>query len=1665
MNLPLNTRSLILTNTEEVENIVNSKFAHNMDFDIRNINIFAEVTPYSYIPLKTSISDDGYIRVDNSLEAVSMNLYVGSKHQFLHQRLTMKDDSYKIELTEYFRTAWNPKKYVIFQDGYLMNPGIFTIIIPNFYNSYLKKVIYSTAKFKKGSRIDIYYIEADDNFSQLPISRDVYLGALKYIANINNDRIIKIPYPNKHYKGNQFFIFNENGEYLDRGLDYVVSHDKKYITLKPHCALKLANVDYIIFTFPQLAKDVEYAEDIDDNDITSLLTGSPFFTYSYSIVHEDNESGLVRFIPVFEDYKLTKKNFLLFGNGQWIQPDRYDINDNDSIILLNESDRQVASQTNYTMVIFTDNTDHTERQLPHDYLVLYMESKEDNQTNFKINANIDSRYKSFIIIKDGYIVTNYEYDHDLETIIFDDPIDNFYIIFLSSIVNNTRQEKLTQSVDFYCNPSGPEGTNLPAGYTNIEKNQILLFLNGAYIEPDLYEIKNNKIYLDKSFYTDENDHLFYLRNYKFSLILVYGAYNLEAEQITSDEIQQHYDLQNNLLDNYQHCAYVIHRSSNRDMEDSLIRFNDYFGKYDLDKRNFLLFADNGTFIHPSRYEMCNNNELFMIYHPDQERAGWTTYHSVVFDDSREDEKYSPPNYLIKDVIATEEYQSVFYIPKVSRRFRTFILFRGSMLLNKDYKYEIYDDKIVITDERYYIREGRSLTFVFVDAYSRVGVENRLLQATFSYIPNNTTQLPKNFLTKRFTTDNMIIFLNGLYLTPDKYKIENDEIMIDGYLDLDELVDHTFTIVYMTTIPTDLKEYDFILPTTSDVPIKQRDILDNIYWSYSSSTNTYGKIVIVEPKFTKYSLVKSNFLLFGKNGWKHPSTYEIYSNDRLILDPVDNERVTMAILTDCLDREESLSPLNTLVIDVEVEGTYVEVPKHHKNYKSFIVFCNGKLVDINNYHRLDKDANIIYLRHPITPKRKEKWSFVFLYAYMNSFQQTVFYQQNFTYQGENTKIPFSVFPVEAIDKLHLLFIDGIYKPIGEYISHTGYLNLENVEVGTQLSVVYLVSLIDEDYTEEISIFRPDVGIEDGFHFTYSYSTEPTTRNKISPFSHFSPVFSEYELTSSNCLLFSNGTWISPERFKFLSNSFIEFNYKEDKKKADWTNYTMIIPNEGLPFKNSYKPINIEIKKVTASVDRQKIFTIPEMNENATYLLFVGSLLFPSSIDKVAITENNELLFIKDYDYLDKGRSLYFVILNDSNMYDRRYPIFVQESFTSNIDPRAGTPIPSNWYKYEDYMLVFLGGMYLDKSRYTIESHEIFLTEDFESLTDEEFATYVRDRTYTVVYISAKVLDDHKEEIIEIPTKEEEEIKPNIKPRVIPEDDELDYSGWYFARFTSESNIVEHNGYTQYLNYFEGFDLTKDNFILFANSTWINPSRFNIIDNKTLEFISDEDKRHSDWSHYTMIFPFNKSLFNIHKQSYIKPQFKMVEFIAPKDIKEFELPTIEDGYDSILIFRNSLILPINDEDRFVIDDVTHKFKIRNQEDYIPKGTTVSLIFFKTITNSDQRIVLIQESFSCLGYETHIPNSIKLYENQKFNKTNLLVFLNGTYMDPERYRITNNTIYLAYDDIDFNNDHYYTIVYLEVLNNEELGIETNIVDHTFEEDLDNIIFEEKYAEPYVV
>ena len=1686
---------------EQLEKEINNNFKDK----INDIVLYAQVSSTSYYPIQSTITDKNEFKIIPDNNMVGLKLFIGSNKQFLKKTIIVEEDSFYLTITD-MNTAWNKDKFIVFRNGYLMNSGSLIFIIPSLNNNYKEKRVYSTVKFNKNDKIDIYYIENNDVFNNVVINNDVYIGSVKYIATKNNERIIIIPYPNSYYKrdSSSFFIFNRKGEYLDNRGDYIISKNGIYLTLSEDNTLRTAGIDYIIFAFPLYPSEMniqEYEELIEVNKDT----GSPIFRYYYSLPAIDDHSGIVHFSGKFDDYKLNKNNFLIFGDNVWIHPDRYDFVNNNTIRFINEEDKLSCHLYSYIMVLLDDTANHNNIQIPNNYLVHDIIVENDNQVSFDI-PEYSIRFKSFIIFLNNKLidVDNYTFDNEARILdlknITTTKGDHINLVFLSSIINNTNIESNILQFEFDLNPYAVRGTLLPEKYnkTNWDPEFILLFLNNKFIDPKDYWIDNGILYLDEDYYIDDNGNMRLLNNYKVNIVYLQGLYNPDAIKASEEEINL-IKYNQELLDTDDEYNLFLERISSRIIlnENGIgcIQFYPEFTDYKLEKKHLLLFG-NSTWIHPDRFYIKDNKTIIFINDIDKERSQKATYNLYILNDTAnidryKNELYSPSSFLIKSSIATEDNQSVFQIPQVSSNYNSFIIFKGSLLLNKAYRYTEKDNSIILLNEEDYVRKGRSLTFVFLDGFSHKNQEYQLTEHSFRLNPEGITELPGTLKDKDIE-NNFILFLNGTYLNPNRYRIIDNNIYLDNYIELDDIQNHQYTAISTFKILTRSKYYDFILPNKPQYPINVKEDLSNAYFSfsYSEDREVKGKsrsdsgIVKFEPEFTNYTLNKSNFLLFSNGIWIHPDRYDIYDNDILIFKySYDKEeahwkKYTMIIFNDIYRELELFMPEIFKVVQItatEDNQSYFKIDDIETKYKSCLVFKGSILLPVTNHdaYNLDFDNNSLTIYHEEDYIEKGKsLYFVYLNSSSNINQDHLLLQESIYLEDQtNAILPGSLYSDNFNNSHLLIFINGSFISPQRYQILSGGRILFGNDIqfkNTYMTCVYLVSCYKEDKYEEnyIKRLKPE-GIKDSFIYDHSYAnysvSDYITENNII---NFTPGFNDYNLDKSNFLLFVNGTWIHPDRYTILTNNMIKFNDIDSKlQQFNPHFYSMVVLNENINHEEYYKPTSITIKEVISNQDNQRLFKLPEECKEKSYIVFLGSIILNlNDENRFYINhENNTLIFLNEDDGVIKGRSLFFVILNDSSTNDRRIPIFVTESIKAELDISRGTELPSSWFTdntfNENYVLVFLGGLYIDPSRYEIRDNKIYILDDFSDLDDSfNGARLIRERTFTFVILTTKINEEY--DIIEIEDnddKEDEQEEIIKEEYILPEDDYIEHDNLKFEYYISEEKEEDTEGYLYFNHTFEDYILTKNDILLFSNTTWVHPDRYEIIDNHTIKMIDNIDTRYKT---FILVLVTNRNGFKEYRDNYIKTDFKYNDIIS-EEYKQakFDIPIIDQQYSNIISFKGSLLFPFSNSKIVYYNDFDHKLDIIDENYWLENGRSISLVYMNSISNN-MNTILTQITFECKSRETRIPSSFYSYENEKFDKQRMMLFINGTLLSPDKYILNDNIIYLKRNDYDYSGNNYYSLIYLKEIREDMIDIE--LIDDKDIYENDSIIFEEIYTYP---
>ena len=293
------TKKKQLTDSAEVEKEIEDEYINcgSKDIDPEDIAVYVEIDKDNLYPLDISIND-GKVKIKDTYFAADRNLYLGSKRQFLYKQMYIDHRSNILKLDGTFRTGWNKDKYLLFKNGYLVNRAIYWVRVSDMENIYGDKLIFSASSFKPGDRIDLFYIESRDDMDLVPYNRDVYMSSKIVTSYKNNQKVVKVPYPNKIYPRGQkqFFIFTKDGIFLDNRYDYTLSDDKEYVSFKKDV---LPNTgDFVTFVFPYVRSNFEVDGEYEDA-LSGEKAGTKFF-FSYSVL------DLISF-DIFIYSKLTVK--------------------------------------------------------------------------------------------------------------------------------------------------------------------------------------------------------------------------------------------------------------------------------------------------------------------------------------------------------------------------------------------------------------------------------------------------------------------------------------------------------------------------------------------------------------------------------------------------------------------------------------------------------------------------------------------------------------------------------------------------------------------------------------------------------------------------------------------------------------------------------------------------------------------------------------------------------------------------------------------------------------------------------------------------------------------------------------------------------------------------------------------------------------------------------------------------------------------------------------------------------------------------------------------------------------------------------------------------------------------------------------------------------------
>lgn len=484
-----------------IEDEINAKFTGNADIRAKDVQLFSKLNKMTCMPVPCVLDKNNRFHIEDTKKLARNTLIIGSKHQFLYGQYEIQDNDIEFRIEDpVFATAWDKTKFIVFLNGYFLNPNLYRVAVTeNFEKVYVRKAIYCMIPFHKGDRLDIFYIESKDNtFSHIPYNQDVYIRTEIAYCECPNQVKVRVPYPYDSYprNDNMFYVFDtQTHKFLDNRKDYTIEGEEhNYILLNDHTLLKNPYKDSLTFVFP-------YAQEKEEKEIKSGYNRSKadMFTCYYtpgdpsSVVNE----GLLKFYPKFKLYPIIKENVLLFCNGDFVYPDKYNMMGSNTILLLDTYLINLAKTSRFVMYVFgeIDTNNRTDFGLS-----IYNATINAGQRTITL-PEIPSTTEFVVVTNDKDIAVDasnhYKLSNDTITIVHNDSIPKrktkyTFIFYDNRVVSESVDIKIVNYTPKSRSIAELSDTTMNPSYT-FSKHNFILFIDGKFIEPDKYTMIHNKL--------------------------------------------------------------------------------------------------------------------------------------------------------------------------------------------------------------------------------------------------------------------------------------------------------------------------------------------------------------------------------------------------------------------------------------------------------------------------------------------------------------------------------------------------------------------------------------------------------------------------------------------------------------------------------------------------------------------------------------------------------------------------------------------------------------------------------------------------------------------------------------------------------------------------------------------------------------------------------------------------------------------------------------------------------------------------------------------------------------------------------------------------------------------------------------------------------------------
>lgn len=497
-----------------------------------------------------------------------------------------------------------------------------------------------------------------------------------------------------------------------------------------------------------------------------------------------------------------------------------------------------------------------------------------------------------------------------------------------------------------------------------------------------------------------------------------------------------------------------------------------------------------------------------------------------------------------------------------------------------------------------------------------------------------------------------------------------------------------------------------------------------------------------------------------------------------------------------------------------------------------------------------------------------------------------------------------------------------------------------------------------------------GSGSGITFFYSWSIKNNNSNGLV---NFYPRFTDFELTKNNFVLFANGIIIDPQRYSLINNYTIQFINTDDESYIGNDDIIMCVFNENI----NNRPFNyhLNVQSVQATQDNQSTFSIPSNNMiNQSFFLYCNGILMEGNKRYSIDLDNNTITFLYQEDFLQKNKYLNFVFVETNIAKQLRTeeiqinPVYLNIPYNTQsfIIPYKYPFLIGNLYSNE--VICFLNGIYIDNTRYSISTTNIFTFLDINdvSLMNPDGNELI------LIYLSKNDIRKSNEDILYL-----DDIKDELNITFDEMQTEVNQDGTITIPFP----------YTQFTE--------MQYFITNSNDEFIPGTYFKNIDDNTL--ISDVSLNLNIGDNLKFIFCHNKGFYDIQKLEqhiFSKINVNNYSIKSPYNVNSVHL-----NIRSLVFYNKKLLEPAY----YTIDYINGNLNIKSQ---VEDNKDIDILYFFTGDIDNKSVSNIPMS----GYLTFTKSEI----DRNYNKNLFALFVNGKLQPSDYITDISNSIHKINTDI---------------------------------------------------